>query len=118
MTDFSGCNVVIASRKVDRLVAAEAHLNANFSNGYRKKVLALECNIRNEDHVKRLMDDTLKTFGRIDFLVNNGGGQFPAPAADLSLKGWTAVVETNLTGNFLTCREGEWELPLFIRQAM
>jgi NAD(P)-dependent dehydrogenase (short-subunit alcohol dehydrogenase family) len=38
--------------------------------------------------------------------VNNGGGQFPSPAANFSLKGWNAVIETNLTGTFLMSREG------------
>ena len=42
---------------------------------------------------------------RIDGLVNNAGGQFPAPLRDISLKGWEAVVRTNLTGGFLMARE-------------
>jgi len=53
------------------------------------------------------MSTTLERFGKIDFLVNNGGGQFPSPAADIKLKGWNAVIETNLTGTFLCCREGK-----------
>ena len=52
------------------------------------------------------MSSTLEKFGKIDFLVNNGGGQFPCAAADMTLKGWNAVVETNLTGTYLMCREG------------
>ena len=53
-----------------------------------------------------MMKTTLEKFGKIDFLVNNGGGQFPSAAEGISLKGWKAVVETNLTGTFLCCREG------------
>jgi len=56
--------------------------------------------------VKNLMEKTLERFGKIDFLVNNGGGQFASPAENISTKGWNAVVETNLTGTFLCCREG------------
>lgn len=56
--------------------------------------------------VQRLISNTIKRFGKIDFLVNNGGGQFPGPASSFSLKGWNAVIETNLTGTFLCCREG------------
>lgn len=37
--------------------------------------------------------------------VNNSGGQFSAPAYKISMKGWNAVVSTNLTGTFLCCRE-------------
>ena len=54
--------------------------------------------------VRSLVQFTLDRFGKLDFLVNNGGGQFPCGAADMSLKGWSAVVETNLTGTWLMCR--------------
>ena len=53
------------------------------------------------------MSSTLEKFGKIDLLVNNGGGQFPCGAANMTLKGWNAVVETNLTGTYLMCREGK-----------
>jgi hypothetical protein len=59
------------------------------------------------------MSKTLSTYGKIDFLVNNGGGQFPSMAGDISLKGWNAVIETNLTGTFLMCREGISSIYLF-----
>ena len=49
---------------------------------------------------------TLSRFGKLNFLVNNGGGQFVSPAAKIRLKGWKAVIETNLTGTYLCCREG------------
>lgn len=57
--------------------------------------------------VKALVSSVLKRYGRIDFLVNNGGGQFSSPAEDMSSKGWKAVVDTNLTGTFHCCKEGE-----------
>ena len=54
-----------------------------------------------------MMSKTVEKFGRLDYLVNNGGGQFISPASEISLKGWNAVIETNLTGTFLCCREGK-----------
>lgn len=57
-----------------------------------------------------MISSTISRFGKIDFLINNGGGQFVSPAAKIRLKGWKAVVETNLTGTFLCCKEGENEL--------
>lgn len=56
---------------------------------------------------RSLVSETLKRHGKIDFLVNNGGGQFLSPAADMSLKGWNAVIETNLTGTYLMMRESK-----------
>ena len=52
------------------------------------------------------MNSILKEHNKIDFLINNGGGQFPSCAKDITLKGWNAVIETNLTGTFLLSKEG------------
>lgn len=56
--------------------------------------------------VKELVSSVLKKYGRIDFLVNNGGGQFSSPAEHISSKGWKAVIDTNLTGTFQCCQAG------------
>ena len=56
---------------------------------------------------RNLISWTLEKYDKLDFLVNNGGGQFMSPAESMSLKGWNAVIETNLTGTFLMCREGK-----------
>ncbi|XP_066510839.1 peroxisomal trans-2-enoyl-CoA reductase-like [Hoplias malabaricus] len=101
-----GCSVVIASRKLERLKVAAEELSLSFQEtSAPPRVTPIQCNIRNEDEVKNLVTSTLKLYGRIDFLVNNGGGQFSSPASNMSVKGWTAVIDTNLTGTFICCRE-------------
>jgi len=94
-----GARVVIASRNEDKVTGAAQEM------GKLGEVAPLKCNIRSEAEVKNLVSTTLEKFGRLDFLVNNGGGQFPCPAADMTLKGWNAVIETNLTGTYLMSRE-------------
>lgn len=86
-----GCRVVIASRNFEKLqkTATEITSNADF-------ILPVQCNIRKEGDVENLMKTTLDHFGQLDFLINNGGGQFPSPAEAVSLKGWEAVIQTNL----------------------
>ncbi|KAK3528013.1 hypothetical protein QTP86_014083, partial [Hemibagrus guttatus] len=100
-----GCHVVIASRKSERLEAAADELSQLISSSSSASITALRCNIRQEDEVRNLVASTLRLHGRIDYLVNNGGGQFSSPAANMSVKGWNAVIDTNLTGTFLCCRE-------------
>jgi NAD(P)-dependent dehydrogenase (short-subunit alcohol dehydrogenase family) len=56
--------------------------------------------IRDADQVADLMAAVWDRFGRLDVLINNAGGQFAAPALEISPKGWNAVVETNLTGSW------------------
>lgn len=56
--------------------------------------------IRDPEQVTGLMAEVWKRFGRLDVLVNNAGGQFAAPALDISPKGWNAVIDTNLNGSW------------------
>ncbi|KAK9410490.1 peroxisomal trans-2-enoyl-CoA reductase [Crotalus adamanteus] len=99
-----GCNVVIASRKLDRLKAAAGELAAEIPSTSSAQVTPIQCNIRKEEEVEALVKSTLDLHGRIDFLVNNGGGQFISPFELISAKGWHAVIETNLTGTFYCCK--------------
>ena len=69
------------------------------------KASAHVCDIREEETVKRTIGEILSAHGHIDALVNNAGGQFPAPLASISAKGWDTVVRNNLTGGFLMARE-------------
>ena len=46
------------------------------------------------------MDCVWERYGKVDAVVNNGGGQFPQAAIDFSNKGWHAVIDTNLNGTW------------------
>jgi citronellol/citronellal dehydrogenase len=61
--------------------------------------------LRREDQVKAAIEGVMAWSGRIDGLVNNAGGQFPAPLKDISLNGWNAVVANNMTATFLVSKE-------------
>jgi citronellol/citronellal dehydrogenase len=61
----------------------------------------MTCDIREEDEVAALVGGVLERHGRIDVLVNNAGGQFLAPAEDVSPKGFRAVTRLNLEGTWL-----------------
>ncbi|XP_020858430.1 peroxisomal trans-2-enoyl-CoA reductase [Phascolarctos cinereus] len=98
------CNVVIAARQFDRLKSAAEELNAARQPSNPANVTPIQCNIRKEEEVNSLVKTTLAIHGKINFLVNNGGGQFLSPAELITSKGWNAVVETNLTGTFYLCQ--------------
>jgi len=100
-----GATVVIASRKLDRLKAAADNFNNKKSGNCAGSITPIQCNIRNQDEVKTTVEKVLADHKKIDLLVNNGGGQFLSPLQDISLKGWNAVIETNLTGAFLMSQE-------------
>ena len=54
--------------------------------------------------VVALMQSTVRTFGRLDIVVNNSGIAKVAPLADMRLEDWRAVIDVNLTGVFHGCR--------------
>ena len=95
-----GAAVALVGRKPDKLAAVAAEITEDGG-----RATTHECDIRAEEGVKSTVASVLAAHGRIDGLVNNAGGQYAAPLADISLKGWEAVVRTNLTGGFLMARE-------------
>jgi len=82
----SGASVVICGRRPEPLEDVRAELEA--AGG---ECLVVQVDIREPERVEELVDRALERFGRIDVLVNNAGGQFLAPAEEISLKGWRAV---------------------------
>ena len=95
-----GASVALVGRKIEKLEAVQAEIEA--AGG---QVSIHACDIRDEPGVKVMIAEVIARHGRIDGLVNNAGGQYPQPARDISLKGWEAVVRSNLTGGFLVSRE-------------
>jgi len=95
-----GATVVLASRDIAKLEKTRDEIVADGG-----KADAIACNIRKEEDVAHLVKETVARHGKLDFVVNNGGGQFISPLENLSLRGWQAVIETNLTGAFLMSRE-------------
>lgn len=57
--------------------------------------------VSDERSVEYLIETTLKTFGRVDFLVNNAGVMFRTRIQDISVEEWMEVIRVNLTGPFL-----------------
>jgi citronellol/citronellal dehydrogenase len=90
-----GAHVVVVGRdqgKLDTLVAELAVRNL--------KASAHAADIREPEAVDALFEKVWAAHNRLDILVNSAGGQFPQPAIDFSIKGWNAVINTNLNGTW------------------
>ena len=95
-----GATVALVGRTKDKLEAVKREI-ADAAG----KASVHPCDIREEPAVAAMVGEVLAAHGRIDGLVNNAGGQFPAPLAAITAKGWETVVRNNLTGGFLVARE-------------
>jgi NAD(P)-dependent dehydrogenase (short-subunit alcohol dehydrogenase family) len=60
--------------------------------------------VRDEAAVDRSVAETLERFGRIDILINSAGLSLNGEVDGYPLEDWRVVIDTNLTGTFLTCR--------------
>jgi len=79
------------------------------------RAIALGGDVSKEADVERLFEQTLETFGYLDILLANSGIQQDAPAVDMTLEQWNAVIGVNLTGQFLCARSA---LRIFKRQGI
>ena len=103
-----GATVVIASRNREQCERTAKEINAQSSStgsGSGRCLAGPSTSIRNEQQVHDLIQFVIEKLGALHLLVNNAGGQFISAAEDLSKRGFGAVVETNLVGTFLVCRE-------------
>lgn len=90
-----GAHIVISGRSKDKIAGLVKSLTA----------AGLKCSghtvdVRNPDDVASFFDTVWAEHGRLDILVNSAGGQFPQAAIDFSVKGWNAVINTNLNGTW------------------
>ncbi len=90
-----GAQVVIAGRTLAKLEDAAAAATA-----HGLTLIPLAADIRDPEAVAALLPRVWERCGRLNLLVNNAGGQFPQPAIDFSVKGWRAVIDTNLSGTW------------------
>jgi peroxisomal 2,4-dienoyl-CoA reductase len=100
-----GARITMASRKTENLEAAVAALNAegiDASFGV--------CDVRDAQAVQAVIDRVVAERGRLDIVVNDAAGNFPAPMSKISPNGFKAIVDIDLLGTYNVTRAafGAW----------
>ena len=93
-----GADVAIAARNGENLDRSRAEVEA-----LGRRCVATVTDIRDTAAVEAMVAASLDGLGRIDHLVNNAGGQFPARPSQISDKGFRSVVDLNLHGTWNMC---------------
>ena len=69
------------------------------------RAIAVKADVSKEADVLHLFDEAIRSFGRVDVLISNSGMQRDAAIGEMSIEDWQAVIDVNLTGQFLSIRE-------------
>lgn len=103
-----GARLVIVGRSRERLAEAAAAAAAAAPAG-APRPLTLSLEVQSEADMRRMADETLAAYGRIDILVHSAGilrapGAMLRMVAQMPTADWDQVLDTNLRGTFLANR--------------
>jgi NAD(P)-dependent dehydrogenase (short-subunit alcohol dehydrogenase family) len=95
----AGAAVAVASRNKEKLEKVAAGIRAQ-----GKKAVAIPVDISQPSSVNNLVEQVLKSYRRIDILVNCAGLALRGVPENMSLDDWQKVMDFNVKGVFLTCQ--------------
>jgi NADP-dependent 3-hydroxy acid dehydrogenase YdfG len=88
-----GASVALGARRVDRLKSLADELTKRGG-----KALAVATDITSSDRVKQLVETAVRTFGRIDVMINNAGLMPQSPLERLKIDDWDRMIDVNIKG--------------------
>ncbi len=95
-----GARVVVSGRRDKEGQELAAELEA-----LAAEAIFVRTDVRNEDDVRKLVDQTLSRFGRLDIAVNNAGTEgSPGPVTEQTAESYAATFNTNVLGTLLSMK--------------
>ena len=89
----AGADVVPTSRRADQVDAAASEIEAR-----GKRSIRLSSDVSDRVSLQKVLDESVKAFGKVDVLVNSAGRTKRGPTLDFSEEDWNDILDTNLTG--------------------
>ena len=96
----AGADVAITSRTESEINAAANEIAAETG----RKIVPIVADVASDGDVKRMVETSLDTFGKLDIAVNNAGINARHPAVDFPMEEYLKVVDINLHGVFRVCK--------------
>ena len=104
-----GAKVVVSDLNLEGATAVAEAIKANGQEAF-----AIQTNVASEEDLKRLFDETIKTYGKLDILVNNAGiMDGMEPVGEVSNERWEKVFAVNTTAVMKSMRLA---IELFLKQ--
>ena len=88
-----GAPVVLGARRADRLQSLADELTRS-----GRKALAVATDVIHRDQVKKLVDEAVRAYGRVDVMINNAGLMPQAPLEQLKIDEWDRMIDVNIKG--------------------
>ncbi len=96
-----GCDVALAARKQEQCIDIAQRIAAVFG----RRTIGLHCDVTREEDIASTVAQACDKLGRLDIAINNAGVSWWGLPHEIPLSGWQRVMDVNLTGTFLCCRE-------------
>jgi len=90
-----GAKVAITSRDIEKLKTTAAELEKETGG----TCLPIQCDVRHYEQVEAMLAEVLKTFGKVDVLLNNAAGNFISPTERLSANAFDTIIDIVLKGS-------------------
>jgi NAD(P)-dependent dehydrogenase (short-subunit alcohol dehydrogenase family) len=90
-----GAKVAITSRDLEKLKKTASELETKTGG----TCLPLACDVRYYEQVEAMLEEVIKTFGKVDVLLNNAAGNFISPTERLSANAFDTIIDIVLKGS-------------------
>jgi NAD(P)-dependent dehydrogenase (short-subunit alcohol dehydrogenase family) len=95
----AGADVVPSARRIDLV-----KLVADQIESLGRRSLRMTCDVSDRESLEELLKASVKTFGKVDVMVNAAGFNQRAPTLDFPETDWNRLIDTNLTGTLRACQ--------------
>ncbi len=102
----AGANVVLAGRRREQGEAVAAEINDGGDAHF------VQTDVTQEDQVRRLVDETVERYGRLDIAFNNAGIEHGGPVTEFTEEDYRKVFNVNVLGVFLSQK---YEIPAMLK---
>jgi len=101
-----GARVVVSGRRDKQGRELVAELQA-----LGAEAIFVRTDVRKEEDVRNLVDETVKRFGRLDVAINNAGTEgTPGPISEQTAESFAATFDTNVLGTLLSMKHELWAM--------